>query len=163
MTYNSYIMDSSSLIDLNKHSPIDVFPSVWKNLESLIGQGLLVAPLEVLNEITQMDDQLSKWVKEQANFFRDPTEKQIEIVKDILKSYPSMVREDREYDADSWVIALAIEMKSDTQQTLLPIKRIIVTEEKIRGERVRIPYVCQKYQVDSIDIIEMFRIEGWKF
>jgi len=163
MTYNSYIMDSSSLIDLNKHSPIDVFPSVWKNLESLISQGLLVAPLEVLNEITQMDDQLSKWVKEQANFFRDPTEKQIEIVKDILKSYPSMVREDREYDADSWVIALAIEMKCDTQQTLLPIKRIIVTEEKIRGERVRIPYVCQKYQVDSIDIIEMFRIEGWKF
>jgi len=163
MTYNCYIMDSSSLIDLNKHSPIDVFPSVWKNLKSLISQGRLVAPLEVLNEITQMDDQLSKWVKEQANFFRDPTEKQIEIVKDILKSYPSMVREDREYDADSWVIALAIEMKNDTQQTLMPIKRIIVTEEKIRGERVRIPYVCQKYQVDSIDIIEMFRFEGWKF
>ena len=163
MTYNCYIMDSSSLIDLNKHSPIDVFPSVWKNLKSLISQGRLVAPLEVLNEITQMDDQLYKWVKEQTNLFREPTEKQIEIVKDILKTYPSMVKEDREYDADSWVIALAIEMKSNPQQTLLQKEIIIVTEEKIRGERVRISYVCQKYQVDSIDIIEMFRIEGWKF
>ena len=163
MTYNSYIMDSSSLIDLNKHSPIDVFPSVWNNLESLISQGFLVAPLEILNEVTQMDDQLSKWAKEQTNFFRGPTEKQIEIVKDILKLYPSMVREDRPYDADVWVIALAIEMKSDAQQTLLQIKRIVVTEEKIRGEKIKIPYVCQKYRVDSIDIIEMFRIEGWKF
>jgi hypothetical protein len=163
MTDNIYIIDSSSLIDLNRHNPIDVFPSVWKNLESLISKDRLVAPSEVLNEITQGDDQLSKWVKEHANFFRDPTENQIEIVKNILKSYPSMVREDREYDADSWVIALAIEMKSNAQQTLLPIKRIVVTEEKIRGENVRIPFVCQKYQVDTIDIIEMFRIEGWKF
>jgi len=163
MTYNSYVIDSSSLIDLNRYSPIDVFPSVWKNLESLISQDRLVAPLEVLNEITQKDDQLSKWVKEQANFFRDITEKQIEIARDILKSYPSMVRVDRKYDADSWVIALAIEMKSDPQQTLVQKKIIVVTGEKIRGERVRISYVCQKYQVDSIDIIEMFRIEGWKF
>ena len=163
MTSNNYIMDSSSLIELNRHNPIDVFPSVWKNMESLIGNGFLVAPSEVLKEITERDDQLAKWAKEQPSFFRDPTEKQIEIVKDILKSYPSMVREDRKYDADPWVIALAREMTINTQQTLIRIKRIVVTEEKLRGEKIRIPYVCQKYNIDSIDIIEMFRIEGWKF
>ena len=163
MTSNIYIMDSSSLIELNRHNPIDVFPSVWKNMESLIGNGVLVAPSEVLKEITERDDQLAKWANEQNGFFRDPTEKQIEIVKDILKSYPSMVREDRKYDADPWVIALAIEMATNTQQTLIQIKRIVVTEEKLRGEKIRIPFVCQKYRVDSIDIIEMFRIEGWKF
>jgi len=163
MTQNIYVIDSSSLINLNRYSPIDVFPSVWKNLESLISQDRLVAPLEVLNEITQKDDQLSKWVKEQTNFFRDVTEKQTEIAREILKLYPSIVRVDRKYDADSWVIALAIEMKSDPQQTLVHKKIIVVTGEKNRGERVRIPYVCQKYQVDAIDIMEMFRIEGWKF
>jgi hypothetical protein len=156
-------MDSSSLIELNRHNPIDVFPSVWRNMESLISKGLLVAPTEVLHEISERDDQLAKWAKEQNDFFRDPTEKQIEILKGILKDYPSMVREDRKYDADSWVIALAIEMTTDSQQTLIPIKRIVVTEEKLRGEKIRIPYVCQKYNIDSIDIIEMFRIEGWKF
>jgi hypothetical protein len=156
-------MDSSSLIELNRHNPIDVFPSVWKNMESLISKGLLVAPTEVLYEITERDDQLAKWAKEQTSFFRAPTQKQIEILKGILKVYPSMVREDRKYDADPWVIALAIEMTTDSQQTLTPIKRIVVTEEKLRGEKVRIPYVCQKYNIDSIDIIEMFRIEGWKF
>jgi len=65
--------------------------------------------------------------------------------------------------ADPWGIALAIEMTRGSQQTLTPIKRIVVTEEKLRGEKIRIPYVCQKYNIDSIDIIEMFRIEGWKF
>ncbi|WMT43722.1 MAG: DUF4411 family protein [Cuniculiplasma divulgatum] len=156
-------MDSSSLIELNRHNPIDVFPSVWKNMESLISKGLLIAPTEVLYEITERDDQLAKWAKEQTSFFRTPTQKQIEILKGILKAYPSMVREDRKYDADPWVIALAIEMTTDSQQTLTPIKRIVVTEEKLRGEKIRIPYVCQKYNIDSIDIIEMFRIEGWKF
>ncbi|MHB8359569.1 MAG: DUF4411 family protein [Thermoplasmataceae archaeon] len=163
MTSNIYIMDSSSLIELNRHNPIDVFPSVWKNMESLISKGLLVAPTEVLYEITERDDQLAKWAKIQTSFFRAPTQKQIEILKGILKAYPSMVREDRKYDADPWVIALAIEMTTDSQQTLTPIKRIVVTEEKLRGEKIRIPYVCQKYNIDSIDIIEMFRIEGWKF
>ncbi|EQD78431.1 Uncharacterized conserved protein UCP008505 [mine drainage metagenome] len=163
MTSNNYIMDSSSLIELNRHNPIDVFPSVWKNMESLISKGLLIAPTEVLDEITERDDQLTKWAKEQSNFFRAPTQKQIEILKDILKAYPSMVREDRKYDADPWVIALAKEMITDPQQTLTSIKRIVVTEEKLRGEKIRIPYVCQKYNIDSIDIIEMFRIEGWKF
>ena len=163
MTSNIYSMDSSALIELNRHKPIDVFPSVWKNMESLISKGLLVAPTEVLYEITERDDQLAKWAKEQTSFFRAPTQKQIEILKGILKVYPSMVREDRKYDADPWVIALAIEMTTDSQQTLTPIKRIVVTEEKLRGEKVRIPYVCQKYNIDSIDIIEMFRIEGWKF
>ena len=163
MTSSNYIVDSSSLIELNRHNPIDVFHCVWKNLESLIGKGFLVAPSEVLNEITERDDLLAKWVKEQDRFFRDPTEKQIEIVKDILKLYPSMVRENRTYDADPCVIALAIEMRTNKQQTLIQIMRVVGTEEKLKGEKIRIPFVCQKYQVDWIDIIEMFRIEGWKF
>ena len=54
-------------------------------------------------------------------------------------------------------------MTADSQQALIQIKRIVVTEEKLRGEKIRIPYVCRKYNIDSIDIIEMFRIEGWKF
>ena len=163
MTSNVYIMDSSSLIELNRHNPIDVFPSVWKNMESLIRKGLLVAPIEVLYEITERDDQLVKWAKKQTGFFRTPTGKQIEILKGILKEYPSLVREDRKYDADSWVIALAIEMTRDSQQTLTPIKRLVVTEEKLRGEKIRMPFVCRKYNIVSIDIIEMFRIEGWRF
>ena len=58
MTSNYYIIDSSSLIELNRHNPIDVFPTVWQKIESLISKGFLIAPKEVLYEIIERDDQL---------------------------------------------------------------------------------------------------------
>lgn len=162
MTSNHYIIDSSSLMELNRHNPLDVFPTVWNKIESLITRGLLSAPKEVLNEIKEGDDQLAEWAKKQNKLFKEITQKQIEIVKDILKEYPSLVKEKRKYDADPWVIALAIELSTSSQKTLAPVKRIVVTEEKLRGNKVKIPYVCQKFNIKSIDIIDMFRIEGWK-
>ena len=163
MISNHYIMDTSSLVELNRHNPIDVFPSVWNNLESLSKKGLLVAPYEVLSEVKERDDELASWAKRNNSIFRPPTKKQIEILKDILKNYPALVKEDRKYDADAWVVALAVEMATGPQQTIIQIKRIVVTEEKLRGDKIRIPYVCQKYDIEAIGIIEMFRIEGWKF
>jgi hypothetical protein len=156
-------MDTSSLVELNRHNPIDVFPSVWNNLESLSKKGLLVAPTEVLSEVKERDDELAFWAKRNNSIFRPPTKRQVEILKDILKNYPALVKEDRKYDADAWVVALAVEMTTGAQQTIVQIKRIVVTEERLRGDKVRIPYVCQKYSIESIGIIEMFRIEGWKF
>jgi hypothetical protein len=95
--------------------------------------------------------------------FKEETAEQIEIVKEILKKYPSLIKQDKHYAADPWVIALAIEMIRNPQQTLVEIKRIVVTEEKLRGNKVRIPSVCQEYSIQAIDILDMFRLEGWKF
>ncbi|MEM3488214.1 MAG: DUF4411 family protein [Nitrososphaerota archaeon] len=163
MTSNHYIIDTSSLVELNRHNPIDVFPSVWGNLESLIDNGFLVAPTEVLMEVKERDDELASWAKKHDNLFRPPTKEQIKVLKDVLKEYPALVKEDRKYDADAWVVALAVEMATNQQQKIIQIKRIVVTEEKLRGEKVKIPLVCQKYGIDAIGIIEMFRVEGWKF
>lgn len=163
MNSNCYIIDTSSLIHLNKYNPIDVFPTIWQKLELLISERRLLAPKEVLYEINEKDDQLAKWAKHQPSLFKDSTPRQIEIVKDILRQYPSMVKEYKTHDADSWVIALTIEMASSSQQTLTPIKRIVVTEEKLRGDKIKIPWVCEKYDIETIDILHMFRIEGWKF
>ena len=70
-------------MELKRKNPFDVYPSVWEKIESLITKGLLLAPREVLNEITEGDDQLAKWAKEHNKMFVEPTEKQIEIVKNI--------------------------------------------------------------------------------
>ena len=56
MTSNHYIIDSCSLMELNRHNPLDVFPSVWEKIEDLINKDLLVAPKEVLNEVNEGDD-----------------------------------------------------------------------------------------------------------
>ncbi len=163
MSSNYYIIDSSSLIHLNRHNPLDVYPSVWKKIESLINNDRLAAPKEVFNEIKRFDDLLFNWAKAQTNLFKEPTLKQIELVQEILKKYPSLIDVSRNHDADPWVIALAIELATNPQKKLVSIKRIVVTEEKLRGNEIRIPFVCREYTIESVDIIDMFRTEGWKF
>jgi len=164
---NFYIIDTSSLIDLNIRYPIDVFPSLWKKVEELISKGFLISHREVLKEICNQDDLLKKWALQQKNFFRDITPKQAQIAKQILKKYPSMAKPKNEYGAaDPFVIALAVEMGiPGAQQELFKTikKRLIVTQEKLRGLKVKIPLVCQDFNIECIDIIEMYRIEGWKF
>jgi len=163
MTTNCYIIDTSSLVKLNRNNPIDVFPSIWEKLDFLSDKDRLIAPKEVLKEIKRNDDMLSKWAKKQKKMFKDPTPRQIALVQEILKEYPALIDVESKYAADPWIIALALEMASTHQKTLIAIKRIVVTEEKLRGDRVKIPYVCNKKSIEAIDIVELFRAEGWKF
>jgi len=163
MTNNVYIIDTSSLVKLNRNNPIDVFPSIWEKLKFLADNNRLIAPREVLNEIKQNDDMLNKWAKNQRKMFKEPTQRQIEIVQEILRDFPALIDTERKFDADPWVIALAIESSSNLQQTLVTIKRIVVTEEKLRENRVRIPLICNKKSIEAIDIVELFRAEDWKF
>ena len=48
--------------------------------------------------------------------FKEPTIRQIELVQEILKDYPSLIDSERKFDADPWVIALAIEMSSNRKK-----------------------------------------------
>jgi len=163
MTSNIYVIDTSSLIRLNKENPLDVFPTVWKRLEELAKNGRLIAPREVLDEIVRRDDQLKAWAKKQKGMFKEPTQSQTEQVRDILSKYPSIVNVDKLHSADPWVIALTLDLANNPQKTLMTIKRIVVTEERLRGNQITIPFVCQQYSIEAIDIVDMFRTESWKF
>jgi len=161
---NYYVIDTSSLIELNRKYPIEVFPSLWKKVEELISKSALISHKEVFNEVCIQDDKLKEWAKKQRTFFRDITPKQIEIVKGLLNQYPSLSTQNNDrYAADVFVIALAIELQQAPQQTLFPNGHLIVTEEKIRGNKLKIPFVCQSFNIKCIDILEMYRAEGWTF
>ena len=115
------------------------------------------------NIFVDVEPSIIKWAKNNKELFKEPTELQIRIVKEILEKYPSIVKIGRENDADVFVIALAIEMSRDKQKQLIPVKRIVVTAEKLRGDKIRIPLICRDYKIDCIDVIEMFRTEKIKF
>ena len=162
---NFYIIDSCSLVDLNRHNPIDIFPSLWNKLEGLIKSNMMISHIEVFNEITQQDDKLTEWLKKYKQvIFKKVTLRQSEIVKDILKKYPSFIKKDSKYDADSWLIALAKEIQEDPQKNLVfNIKRLVVTEESLKGNKIKIPFICKQFGIDCINRIEMIRQENWKF
>ncbi len=71
MKQTCYIIDTSSLIELNKHNPMDIYQTPWKKLENLIKKKRLFAPKEVLNEINQYDDTLASWAKKHADMFKE--------------------------------------------------------------------------------------------
>ena len=165
-TKHYYVIDSCSLIELNRKYPIDIFPTVWQKVESLIDKGFLVSPKEVLKEIEKGDDNLKEWSKKQTKLFKNLTVKQIQIVQEILAKYPKWLNEDSMTPiADPFVIALAIEMEKDPQTTITETikKRIVVSEERISGKKTKVPYVCHQYGIECIFLIDMFRNEGWVF
>jgi len=165
-TKNYYVIDSCSLIELNRKYPIDIFPTVWKKVEILINNGFLVSPKEVLKEIEKGDDNLKEWAKKQTKLFKNLSAKQIQIVQEILGKYPKWLNEDSLVPiADPFVIALAIEMEQDPQKTIIETikKRIVVSEERMSGKKTKVPYVCHQYGIECIFLIDMFRNEGWVF
>ena len=99
MTELIYIIDTSSLIELNKHNPMDVYHTPWKKMENLVKLKRLVAPREVLDEIIRFDDTLAEWAKKHPDMFKDPTRDQIKIVKEILKKYPNLIKKGKRFAA----------------------------------------------------------------
>jgi hypothetical protein len=159
-----YVIDTSSLIDLNKFNPIDLYPSPWNRMKRLIDQRQLYSSNEVYKELLKKDDQLAKWVKNHKSMFKPVTKRQTEIVAQILKKYPSIINVKKENAADPWVIALAAELSEPQKQTtLIKIKWLIVTEEKKRGNKVKIPLICEDYKIGYLKIFDLFRKKGWKF
>ena len=156
-----YVIDTCSLVDLNKFNPIDLYPSVWEKLEILIKKKKLYAPIEVFNELSKQDDSVFEWAKKHKSMFLPITKKQIEIVTEILQKFPEMLKVERQYDADPWVIALTIELRM--QKQLIPVTWLIVTEEQIRGNKLKIPFICKDYKINCLKIFDMFRERGWKF
>lgn len=165
MTLNRYIIDASSLMQLNRINPIDIYPTPWKKIESLAQSGQLFSLREVFNEIVQGTDALADWTKGQRKWFKDFTPRQLEIAKSVLNIFPSFAKGVGKFDADVWIVAMAIEMQESlqNQQTISPTAIVVVTDEKIKGNSVKVPFVCKHFNIESCSLFEWFRKESWKF
>lgn len=162
-----YCIDTSSLIEIKDRYPQDVtmFKKVWNNIENLYKTKRLIAPIEVLKEIEQGDDELKRWTKGKKIFVK-PDKKQGEKIKEILEKYPFLANSEKPGpNADPWIIALAIVKNEEEKGQLFSDKKyigeyIVVTEES-KTRKDRIPSVCKNYNIECVNLIELFRREGW--
>lgn len=154
-----YIIDASSLIEMKDKYPENTFPSVWKKMDELYKERRLIAPAEVKDEL--LDDELKKWIKNKKKMFIKPDEEQIKMVKEILSKFRFLAKPEKPEgpNADPWLIALAVVLKN---KSLFPEEYIIVTEEsKFRPNKI--PAVAKHYNIESINLKELFQREGWRF
>ena len=147
-----YCIDSSSLINL-KPFRIDVFPTIWHKLESMLKNGELLAPLEVYGEIEVGKDKIYGWCKNNKQMFKDIDECQIQKLQEIKKHYDKNYWENeinKPKWADPWVIALSICEEA-----------VIVADEK--KTKNRIPAVCSVFGLKCLELIDFFKETGLKY
>lgn len=150
----SYSVDTSALLDAwVRYYPPDVFGTLWERLEGLVGARRLFAVDEVRRELERMDDGLYRWVSERPAMIVALDESLQRAAVPIINNYPSLTRTRSVMSgsADPFVIALA-------QQRSLTV----VTAERSRPSRPRIPDVCRALGIHCITLVEMFRAESWR-
>lgn len=155
-----YCVDTSALIDLKPY-PRKVFPNLWKRLEGLVGEGRLIAPPQVREELKHIDDELLKWARSQRRMFVSLSALHLECVAEILGSFPRLIDPSKETEeADPFVIALAL---AAGRHELFGHDHVVLTQERLKGGRPRIPHVWEHYGIRYLDVFGFFAKEGWRF
>jgi hypothetical protein len=156
-------MDTSSLVNIQRIYNLSKLHGIWEFLEELVREGRLAAPKEVLVELEEgYDDEICAWAKKHESIFRQLTQPQWQIGRDIAND-PKFKRfvdlEKEKPDADPFVIALAVDQKK--QERLIPEEWIVVADESQR-KKLKIPDVCRdpKYDVECISTQDLFDREG---
>lgn len=140
-----------------RYYPLDVLPSLWIRIDSLIKNDRLIAPIEVKLELKRGGDALYDWACARGRMFREPTDIIQAQIQVIVDQFPDFIP-NRSPDgiwADPYVIALA-QVNSG----------IVVTGEKLVDRNARmpkIPNICQAMRVECINLLELIRREGWSF
>lgn len=157
-----YVIDTSSLVQLRRNYPLDLFPVVWKAMDRLADDGVLISSVEVLDELAASEvkgDDVLKWAYLHENIFMPLDGFVQQKVIEILESFETLIDiKKKKSSADPFVIATAI-LQSCT----------VVTEEQptknsaTNGQKVKIPDVCKRYQIQHYSLLDMLRNEGIKF
>jgi hypothetical protein len=160
-----YIIDTSSLIDLQRWRPLAKHRVIWQKLDGLIRDGRLIGPEQVYSELRAGKDSLAKWAvshKKGGQFFKKTTRQHVGIAKQIIHKYSDLVDVDRPgSQADPFVIALA---HYEANSTTLAQQCIVVTNEKFTPTgRPRIPHICASYKLPYLTIHQLYVTEGWAF
>lgn len=135
--------------------PPEIFPTLWNNLEMLIGSGDIRAIDVVKDELTKRDDEVGAWTKAQGDLFVPLSLEIQQAVTTVLEDHPKLMGAGGGRNAaDPFVIALAIAYDG-----------IVVTEETSSGRitKPRIPDVCHAMSVPCVNLIGFVRTQGWTY
>lgn len=153
-----YCVDTSSFIhSWSRDYPPDVFPGVWKTLEKMIEQNILISPEEVLFELERGDDQLVTWARENRHMFIQPDGPTQRIVNQIVNQNPNFVPKHSTDGiwADPYVIALASTKNA-----------IVITGEVPVGpnaKKLKIPNICSNLSIKYTNMLGMLRDSNLQF
>lgn len=155
-----YVFDTGVFINIFRHYYRDQFPSFWEQFDSAVEDGRIMSTREVFRELERIEDDALAWAKRhKGRVFPEPRAEEMEFVARIFFDQPSfqrLVKQKKLLEggscADPFVIA-----KAQAED-----RAVVTTERGSRGG-ARIPNVCHKYEIVSMDLEEFMRQQDWKF
>ncbi len=148
-----FCLDTSALVEAwHTWYPVDVFPKLWEDLSSAAGQGELIAPEIVLEELRRKEDKVLRWSKAHVVFVA--LDEQVQVKQaEIVNRFPKLIelRKGRSL-ADPWVVAVAAVKGCP-----------VVSMEKPGGKTPKIPDVCLALGIEHLAFIDMVRRFGWAY
>ena len=155
-TITRFCLDTNAFIEpWHRRYPPDMFPRFWEQLDALAEDGVVLAPEEVLRELSKVDDDLYGWAKaRQDSLFRTIDDEVQTAVLSMLRQFPRLVDDKKGRNvADPWVIAQAQVCSA-----------VVVTDEKaVRGKSPKIPDVCEAIGIPWTSHIEFMREVNMSF
>jgi hypothetical protein len=153
----AYSIDTSALVDgWVRYYPHENFPQLWVQIEGLIDDGALRAPLPVLWELERQDDDLLAWAKGHRDLFVDPDEAVQAAVTELMDTYHDPDKPDKGIaGADPFVIAYA--------GVHNPARTIVSGEKPGTAENPKIPFVCNQLELEHKTFLGLIQEQGWQF
>jgi hypothetical protein len=142
-------IDTCSLVQAHRHIyPPDQNPTpeFWGFMAGHIANGTVCSTKTVYDEIMLGKDYLKQWAKHRRNLKIKPTrtvQAAYRKVADFVRStYPTRWWDEFLDDGDAWVIASAFALGG----------KVVTQESSSRLKKIRIPVVCEQFEVKWTDI-----------
>jgi len=109
-----YCVDTSAFITMHRFYPIRMIPDLWLHLEELFNRKEILSHQIVFDEIVPKagkKDELAQWLSNFRSNFISTSQRQLELVPDILSNFPKLIDAESEKDqADPWLVAMLVEI-----------------------------------------------------
>lgn len=153
-----YCIDTNVIVSFLSQSDdeyygADIFPVHWRQIETLVASGQIVAPRQVEQELknhAQKRANIGPWLKPRGHMFRDvDTDAQLQIAKRIVNAYPVYGR-NVNYLGDLEVITLAGALGITVVSLEAPM-------QQSGQRRPKIPNVCAEFGIPCVSVAGLLR------
>lgn len=149
-----YIMDTSSILSQKPGEPHNrfVYKSKWNRIENYIKAHVIVTCSEVKEEVGDKD--IQQWLVTHHCTVLEIDDIVQENVRKIVTENPKMIEftgKSGTSSGDAFLIA-----------TAMKYNLTVITEENQKSPR-KIPQICKKYGINSVNVTQLCEAEGWIF
>ena len=154
-----YVFDTNAFSDLFKSFYLARFPSLWQLFDEMVVEGRILSTREVYAEIQNRPiERLHEWAAAHREIFTMPTAAEGEMVAQIfaVRHFQHLIENKKllkgGLNADPFIIAKA-----------KVIGGTVITMEKYKPNGVKVPNICEHFEIPCLSLEEFMEAEEWEF